>query len=218
MLIALVALALSAADASALSVRDPDIGWPSELRGELGVRHVRATACTRAGTRSGVALQGRIGEPRTALRRAIDPYWGSDWFDPCDGGRLQIGIASGPAAALRRAVRATRRVLARRAITRYTRIVAVRSTYRELMDAQDVFETQFAALLERGLLLPGIDSSRNTIDVDVARGVSPADRDSLQRAALASPVNVVLHDIDVPDFAPSGETGAGQCPVVEKCM
>ena len=152
------------------------------------------------------------------MRKAIDPYWGSDWFDPCDGGRLQIGIASGPAAALRHAVRATRRVLARRGITRYTRIVAVRSTYRELMDAQDVFETQFRALLERGLLLPGIATSRNTIDVEVARGVAPTDRDSLQRAALASPVNIVLHHVEVPDFSPSDETGGGQCPVVEKCM
>lgn len=201
-LLSLVVAAVLAPAAEATSVRDRDIGWPQELLRELGLQPVRATPCPRTRiTARTMRVQSLISraDPRDALYtifhdRPAENIWGNLWYDPCDQDRLQVGIASGGSRAdTRRAVRDARALLARRGLSRLVRLRAVRSTYRELSDEADAIGRRFNDLLDAALISTGIDTSRNTIEIELARRVTKEQGDRLRAAAAASSVNVVVH-------------------------
>lgn len=199
-LLAFASLGPGTPGADARSVSDPDIGWPTALRRELGLRPLSPRPCSARVTRAAIRLQDRIDrrDPRNRLYtifhdRPNENMWGNLWYDHCDGGRLYVGVAStGTARNTRRAVARARRVLRERGQTRDVRLVAVRSTYRQLMEAQDAFEAAFATQFAADLYSPGIDTSRNAVDVEVFAEATPADRKAMRAFAAASPVNVLL--------------------------
>jgi hypothetical protein len=195
----LAALVLPAA-AGARSVYDPDIGWPAARLAALHLPRVRQAPCTRDLTKAQIHLQSIVakrGNPREGLRKIFNYRWGNAWYDPCDGGRLGVGLQPGITAAQLKAARA---LIARRHLTAQVRFFAVRSTYRELSDVLDDVDVAFAPLLDQALIEYGIQTDRNTIVIDVARPVAPADRARLRAYALAAPVNVVVHDGAAADF------------------
>lgn len=201
-LLGLLVLLATAPAIEARSVLDREIGWSPALLRELRLPKVPAAPCrARPLTKRDTRVQSRIDEadPRDALYlilhdRPTTNLWGNLWFDACDGGRLEVGVASGGSRdQTRRAVRQARAYLTRRRLSSIVRLVAVRSTYRQLSDAVDALSDQFAAEIDGGLISPGIDTRRNTVDVDVGRATTSEQRDRLTAAALASPVNVVLH-------------------------
>ncbi|WP_022929983.1 hypothetical protein [Patulibacter americanus] len=206
-LVALGLLALVPSGAHARSVSDPDIGWPTALRQELGLRKLSPRPCTGSPSRAAIRLQDRIGrrDPRNRLYtifhdRPNENMWGNLWYTACDGGRLQVGVAStGTPRNTRRAVARARRFLRERGQTRDVRLVAVRSTYRQLMEAQDAFEDAFAAQFAADLFSSGIDTSRNAVEIEVFSDATPADRSAMRAFAAASPVNVLLRFEPAPD-------------------
>jgi len=201
-LLVLALLLALPATATARSVRDPDIGWPEKLRHELRLARPSTRACTRDLTRAMRALQDRVDDhsPFEALRAIFHYRWGDAWYDPCDGGRLKVGVPPAPAAAVRRTVLQARALVARRGLARDVALVAVRSTYRELSDAQDRLDAQFDDLYRQALIESGIETDRNTIVYEVARPVQGADWQRLADAALRAPVNVVLHRVNRDDL------------------
>jgi len=203
-------LALVAPSADARSVRDPDVGWPTALRKELGLKAVATRDCEREPTRAGIRLQSRLDRDdpvprlRQILRSTTRPsVWGNVWYDHCAGGRLHVGVASGaPATTARRAVARARRLLRSTGHAADVRLVAVRSTYRQLLDAQDALSREFAGLWDAELIFgSGIDTSRNAVIVDVAHEIPPAELSRLRAAALASTASVVLRVEAAPDPA-----------------
>jgi hypothetical protein len=208
-LITLAAFAYGPPGAHARSVNDPDIGWPTALRRELGLRQLSPRPCTASPSRAAIRLQDRIGrrDPRNRLYtifhdRPNENMWGNLWYTACDGGRLQVGVAStGTPRNTRRAVARARRFLRQRGQTRDVRLVAVRSTYRQLMEAQDAFEDAFAAQFAADLFSSGIVTSRNAVEIEVLSEATPADRSAMRSFAAVSPVNVLLRFEPPPDPA-----------------
>lgn len=194
--------ATPATPAAGRSVRDPDIGWSETLRRELRLERPATRPCTGDLTAAMRTVPNRVDDhlPFEALRATFHYRWGNAWYDRCDGGLLKVGVPPAPAADVRRTVRRARTLIARRRLTRDVAFVAVRSTYRDLSDAQDALYAQFGDLYARGLLSSGIETDRNTIVYDVARPVTPADYQRLAAAALQSPANVVLHRVDSDDL------------------
>ncbi|WP_022928855.1 hypothetical protein [Patulibacter americanus] len=194
---------LGAAPADARSIHDPDIGWPTALREELGLPVLRSAPCRARTTRAKIRLQNRVSraEPplRGILRYGEADVWGSAWYTNCDGGRLQVGIASGaPAPATRRIVRTLRRRLAKRGLTNDVRLVAVRSTYKQLDEQAELVDTAVVpGALEAGHISTGIRTTRNAVSIDVYNTIPPADLVRLRAFARDAPVNVVL-DVEPP--------------------
>ncbi len=205
--VAVGALMVASPAATARSVSDPDIGWPSALRQELRLPKVSSKPCDRRLSRTGMRLQDRIdraGNPRDALYRIFHNgptnIWGNVWYLPCDGGRLQIGVASGGTAGdTRAAVRAARRLLERRGLTRDVRLVAVRSTYRELSDQVIALGTLTETFEDQRRVEFGIRPSRNAVVIRADHRISAADRERLREFARTAPVNVILHVERAPD-------------------
>lgn len=206
----LTLLSLGVPAAVARPITDPVRGWPAQLRHELHVRQARTQECNREPTRAGRALQDRVDEPHAALRAAIDPHWGADWFDACDGGRLEIGIAPAPADELRRVVRRTRRLLDRRHLSEDTRIVAVRSTLRELDAQTDQIGDRLASEISAGQLEIAVDTTRNTVVIDTARGLPAQALNRVRTAAQRAPVNVVVRSVAIDDLAASATSADAQ--------
>jgi hypothetical protein len=198
-IVALVTL-LVATPAGARSVRDPDIGWATALRHELRLAKVPTTPCHAELTGAMIRLQDRVArrDPRDALYRIFHDragtnIWGNLWYEPCDGGRLHVGVASGGSArATRVALVRARRVIARNGQTRDVRFVAVRSTYRQLSDATEAFDAALGDVLGDRVSV-GTETSRNTLVIDVSGRATVADRRRVRAWAAASPVSVVVH-------------------------
>ncbi|WP_210493944.1 hypothetical protein [Patulibacter sp. SYSU D01012] len=191
--------------AAARSVSDPDIGWPPALRRELRLPAIDARPCRRRTTRAMVRLQDRVSDANldTALRRILRHapganLWGNAWYTSCHGGRLQVGVASGAdRRTTRRAVRATRRLLRGRGVADDVRLVAVRSTSRQLSQAQAELGRLFRFEGEEGgpaglLVETSLDTRRNAVKAVVSSRATKEDGDRLRAWAAASPVNVVL--------------------------
>jgi hypothetical protein len=192
--VALLAALVVPGAAGARSVYDPDIGWPAARRAALHLPRVRQAPCTRDLTKAEIHLQNvvyRRGDPREGLRKIFNYRWGNAWYDPCDGGRMGVGIQPSITAAQLRAARA---LVARHRLTAQVRFFTVRSTYRELSDQVDALDGPFGALVDQSLLTWGIETDRNTVVIDVAKRVVPADRARIRAYALAAPVNVVVRD------------------------
>lgn len=193
--------------AHARSVSDPDIGWPTALRRELGLRKLSPRPCRARDTRASRRRENRIErhDPRNRLYtilhdRPHENLWGNLWSTACDGGRLQVGVAStGTPRNTRRAVARARRYLRDHGQRRDVRLVAVRSTYRQLMEAQGTLESAFATQLDADIISPGLDTTRNAIEVEVAGEASAADRAALKAFARDAPVNVLLRFEPPPD-------------------
>lgn len=197
---AVLVVLLAAAPAAARSVHDPDIGWSAAKRHALHLPVVSSRPCHRKLTRAMIHLQGVVdkrGDPLEAIRAHMRYRWGNAWYDPCDGGRLGIGIQPSGA----RYVPAVRAIIARRHLTRQVRLFAVRSTYRELSDAETGLLAAYQSLVDGEVMSIAIDTTRNTIVVELASPVAREDRARVRAAALAAPVNVVVHDVPTPDFA-----------------
>jgi hypothetical protein len=189
---AFLAAALPGAAAHARSVHDPDIGWTTAQRHALGLGRVSAKPCDRHLSARDKRIQSLIdhrGDPREAIRAAFHYQWGNDWYDPCRGGAMFVGVQPGGA----RHVKAARAIVARRHLTKYVRFVAVRNTYRELSDEIDALDRLYDPLLTACQMTWGIDTSRNTVVIELARTTSVADRTAVRAHALAAPVNVVVH-------------------------
>lgn len=207
--LAAVSVLAAAPSADARSVTDPDIGWPTALRKELHLPKVAAAhACTKRTTKAMIRLQSRLDrrDPGDHLRGLLhyatnSDVWGSLWYDPCDGGRLEVGVASGGTARdTRTALRRARAFVREQHQTRDVRFVAVRSTNRQLYDASDAFGTAFSDLFDTTDLESGIDTSRNALDIDVPGGLPDAARARLHAFAASSPVNVLLHFEPAPEL------------------
>lgn len=206
---ALLVLLVAAPVATARSVSDPDIGWPAELRKQLRLPKIAsATPCNRELSRVGIRVQNRINrrapDADSALYRIFHNrptnIWGNAWFTPCDGGRMQIGVASGGSARdTRAAVREARRYLERKKLTRSVRLVAVRSTYRELSDQIVALEPFEEVMLRSRDLSWGIDTQRNAVVIEGDHGVPEADRARFREFARTSPVNVIVRFERAPD-------------------
>lgn len=203
----LVGLVL-AAGASARSVHDPDIGWPTALRKELRLPKVVTKECQKEHTRATIRRQNRIhrrDEQRDVLyrffhRKSERNMWGNMWYALCRGGELQIGVAyAGSARDVRRAVRRARAHLARRKLTRDVRLVAVRSTYRELEQAGDKLWKLIRKRPGSDRIASGISTTRNTVEIDIDHRVPEATRAVIRRFARSSPVAVVLNVEPAPD-------------------
>lgn len=195
-------------DASARSVHGPDIGWPTALRQELRLPKVDTKRCDSDGTRAMVRRQNRIdrrGFPRDQLyrifhRKSERNMWGNAWYALCAGGELQVGVAyAGSARDMRRAVRRARQVLARRKLTRDVRLVAVRSTYRQLEQESDRLWKLFRERPGADRILSGIDVFRNALEIEVDHRVPEVTRKRLRAFARRSPVAVVLIVEPAPD-------------------
>jgi hypothetical protein len=198
-LILLGALAVPAA-APARSVFDPDIGWPAALRARYDLPKVATRPCARDITRADIHLQSVIDkrrDPYEGLRRIFHYRWGGGWYDFCDGGRLHYGVVASEAAG----VPAARALIARRHLTRYIRLVAVRSTWRELGDVQDELEQRWPQLWDQGLVESSADSARNAVEIDLATPVPVDVRAAVHAWALQAPVSVVVHDTREPSLA-----------------
>jgi hypothetical protein len=214
----LAVLLIAASPAGARSIRDPDIGWPTALRRELHLPALRTTPCRARVTKAMERLQGRVSgrEPRLRgiLRYGEVDVWGSSWYTTCDGGRLQIGIAGGaPAGATRRVVRRLRRALADRGITRDVRLVAVRSTYKQLVTQQELVDTTVVpGALEAEHLSTSIDTVRNAVEVEVYNTAPPEEVARARAFAREAPVNVVVHV--EPPADPSAPLATYEAPVV----
>jgi hypothetical protein len=197
--VCVAALVLAAPSAAlARSVRDSDIGWSESLRRELRLERPRTSACKQQHVGgAAAAVQTRLdrNDPIEALRSIFRYRWGNAWFDLCDRGRLKIGVPPKPTKELRHQLGRARALLERRHQTRDVRFVAVRSTYRELSDAQETLSAPFEYLFDQGLISPGIDTTLNAVAIDVARPVHGEDWKRLRTAARQAPVNVVLHRV-----------------------
>lgn len=208
-LIALLALLVAAPAASARSVSDPDIGWPTALRKELRLPKVAsAKPCNRELGREGIRVQNRIDRRAPGLRRALyrifhdgrTNLWGASWFLACDGGRNQVGVAAGGSARdVRVAVRDARRYLRRKKLTRDVRLVAVRSTYRELSDQVTALDALEDRLSGAGTVEWGIDTQRNAVVIEGDHLVPEADRALFREFRRTSPVNVIVRFERAPD-------------------
>lgn len=197
-----------AASASARSVHDPDIGWPTALRKELRLPKVVTTECDREHTRATIRRQNRIhrrDEQRDVLyrifhRKSERNMWGNMWFAICQRGELQIGVAyAGSAGDVRRAVRRARAHLVRRKLTRDVRLVAVRSTYRQLEQESDKLWKLLRKRPGSDRIMSGVSTTRNTIEIEIDHRVPEATRAVLRTFAERSPVAVVLIEEPAPD-------------------
>lgn len=177
-----------------IAFRDP---WTARTKRELGLERVRTRRCSERESRPNLRIQNREStvDPRAKLRRALDPRWGSMWFDNCDGGRLKVGVAHDSRTESSRRVRAARRVLRRVGLHRDTDLVAVRSTTRRLADAQERLLAPFDDLFERGLISAGRDDEFNAIIVSLARTIPAEDRARLERASRRVGVNVTFENV-----------------------
>ncbi|MFA4928182.1 MAG: hypothetical protein WC558_06675 [Patulibacter sp.] len=208
---ALVVLLVAAPAATARSVSDPDIGWPSALRKELRLPKVAsAKPCNRELSRAGIRVQNRIDRRAPGADRVLyrifhnrpTNIWGNVWFTPCDGGLMQVGVAwGGSARDTRVAVREARSYLRKKKLTRSVRLVAVRSTYRELSDQVVALSTvedggAFAAPDE---ITWGIEPQRNAVVIEAEYRVPESDRALLRELARTSPVNVIVRIDPAPD-------------------
>lgn len=204
-----MALLIAAPVASARSVSDPDIGWPVALRKQLRLPKIAsAKPCKRDDMRTAMRVQNRIYRRAPDVDRALyrifhnrpTNIWGSAWFMPCDGDRMQVGVASGGSARdTRAAVRDARRYLRRKKLTRSVRLVAVRSTYRELSDQIVALREMDDRLSGQGDLSWGIDTQRNTVEIEGDHLVPEADRALFREFARTSPVNVIVRFERAPD-------------------
>ncbi|MDO9410476.1 hypothetical protein [Patulibacter sp.] len=198
-LAAVVGTLAVAAPADGRSVHDRDIGWPAALRQSLDLPALDGSPCRERTTRAKIRLQGRVSdrEPplRGLLRYGEADVWGSSWYTNCDGGRLQIGVAGGaPAAATRRIVRRLRDRLDERGLTEDVRLVAVRSTYKQLVtEADRIGTTVVPGALEAEHVSTDIDTTRNAVNVDVYDTATPAELTALRALVRDSPVNITLH-------------------------
>lgn len=208
-LVALLALLIAAPAASARSVRDPDIGWPVALRKQLRLPKVAsAKPCKRESMRTALRVQNRIDRRAPDTDRVLyrifhnrpTNIWGNVWFMPCDGDRMQVGVAAGGSARdVRAAVRDARRYLRRKKLTRDVRLVAVRSTYRDLSDqvtALDALEDRLSGV---GTIEWGIEPQRNAVVIEGDHRVPEADRALFREFARTSPVNVIARFERAPD-------------------
>lgn len=205
-LIAGLMLSIGAAAASARPV-DSDLGWPEGLRKGLRLPKVKNQDCDKDPTRAMIRRQDRIyrlGNPRDELfrvfhRRGADNMWGSAWFELCRRGEMQIGVVySGTPRQTRAAVRKARRYLARRKLRSDVRLIAVRSSYRDLLEASDDLWKLVKRLGIRGIG-SGASTTTNTLEIDVGYRVPEADLVRLRRFAAESPVRVRLNIEPAPD-------------------
>lgn len=207
--VGLLVLLVAAPAATARSVSDPDIGWPSALRKQLGLPKVAAAKpCKRDNMRTAMRVQNRIHRRAPNVDRVLyrifhnrpTNIWGNAWFMPCDGDRMQIGVASGGTARdTRAAVREARSYLRKKKLTRSVRLVAVRSTYRELSDQIIALEPFEEVMLRSRDLSWGIDTQRNAVVIEGDHGVPEADRARFREFARTSPVNVIVRFERAPD-------------------
>lgn len=204
----LIGLLVAAPDAAARSVHDRDVGWPSALRQELGLPKVKTKRCDREHTRATIRRQNRIhrrDEQRDVLfrifhRKSERNMWGNMWFALCQGGELQIGVAyAGSARDARRAVRRARTHLARRKLTRDVRLVAVRSTYRQLEQESDRLWKLIRKRPGVDRVMSGISTTRNVLEIEIDHRVPEATQKLLRTFARRSPVAVLLIVEPAPD-------------------
>ena len=183
----------------AVAFDDP---WTRAERRALALEEIRTRRCPESRRRPNMRIQDRVidRDPDTPLRRVLDPRWASMWLDNCDRGRLKVGIVPGPRADVTHRARAVRRVLRRLRLDRDTDLVAVRSTTRQLMDAQDRFTEPLDDLFDRGLITVGRDDEFNAIHVETARTISEADHRRLRRAARRTGVNVYFENTNADDL------------------
>lgn len=203
----LVAL-VGASSASARPIDDPDIGWPTALRKQLRLPKVATKECQKEHTRATIRRQNRIhrrDEQRDVLyrifhRKSERNMWGNMWYAICQRGELQIGVAyAGSARDVRRAVRRARAHLARRKLTRDVRLVAVRSTYRQLEQESDRLWKLIRKRPGSDRISSGISTTRNVLEVEIDHRVPEATRAVLRTFARRSPVAVVLIEEPAPD-------------------
>lgn len=209
MVVALLVLLVVTPAATARSVSDPDIGWPPALRKELGLPKVAsAKPCNRELSRSGIRVQNRIDRRAPGLHSTLyrifhngpTNAWGTVWFTPCDGGRMQVGVASGASASdTRAAAREARNYLRKKKLTRDVRLVAVRSTYRELSDQVVTLDELEGRLTGEGSIEWGIEPQRNAVVIEGDQHVPEADRALFREFARTSPVNVIVRFDPAPD-------------------
>ena len=114
--------------------------------------------------------------------------YGGAWFDPSDGGRLEIGVVDPVASAA--AVSQALEAFAPSGVDAYTDIVPVRSSWSDLTSAEASLNSSLHNLLAAGLVQLSIDTSVNSVDVTTAATITPADQAEVQAAVANAPVSV----------------------------
>jgi hypothetical protein len=155
---------------------DPQI----EALGRLGIPPARASQA--------IAVQSEVAN--TELINKVQAALGNDefagvWFEPTVA-KFYVGVTS---AASRQKVE---QVVAKAKMTSDTVITSVRSTWAELIDAQEQWNQRLARLRASAQAATGIFTPRNAVLVELSSSLDSAERAILEKEAAAAGVNIVV--------------------------
>jgi hypothetical protein len=119
------------------------------------------------------------------VEAATGSAFGGAWFEPA-GAQMHVGVTT---LASRRAAD---QAIAHAGLEREVTATPVRSTVLALAHAQQQWNVRLRHLFERGEVSTGLEPQRNAVAVTLGSSVSVAERASLRREALSSPVNVTV--------------------------
>jgi hypothetical protein len=163
-------------------------GHRSLFDGQMAVLIHEGLSPTRA--REALAVQGLAGETKIAskLEAALGAEFAGVWLEPV-AARFTIGFTS------QRSMRTAERVVAEAGMKGFVRYVRVRSTWSQLLVAQQEWGGRLAQLFARQEARTGIDPPRNAVSVVISSAVSATERQSIRDEAEAADVNVLVRVI-----------------------
>lgn len=119
------------------------------------------------------------------LEVGMGDAFGGAWFER-ETAQLRVGYVS---ASSRRAAEAVARA---EGVAEFVTPAAVDSTWAELEAAQDRWDNRLIGLLTRGDASTWVSPDSNSVEVELASGVSRAQRDALESSAERAPVGVSI--------------------------
>jgi streptogrisin C len=176
---------------------------PSPLVKEMTVLTGRGISAARASQAIGLQIEvAKTGLAAKVADALADSYAGV-WFDPA-AAKFHIGVTSNASK------RVAERIAAKVGFAADVVVTSVRSTWDELIAAQERLKEMLAEPLAAGEATTGIDPSRNAVSIALSSSVSSRERPELERSAVAAGVNVSI-DVSPPLLLRSQKDAKKNC-------
>jgi hypothetical protein len=171
--------------AVAIAVAPASVSYGASSDPELAVLTRQGISSARA--RQALDLQRQVAETHLAgkIESALAGGYAGVWFEPVTA-QLHVGIApstNSPAAT---------RIAAQAGLAGSVVETPVRSTWSELIAAQNQWNEKLAKLLAGAEAKTGIDSSHNAVSVTLSTSVPASERAALKREAAEASVNISI--------------------------
>jgi hypothetical protein len=140
-----------------------------------------------------LAVQGRVAETELVRRieRVLADAYAGVWFEPA-AAKFHVGVTSDASG------QAVTRLVARAGLTADVVVTTVRSTWNELIAAQNEWNRRLARLFANADVTTAIDPERNAVSVTLSSSVSSSERAAIIDGAEKARANILVSTASSP--------------------